>query len=457
MKLNHSKSMNTLDVLMIAFGAMIGWGWVVSSGEWIKQAGVLGTALGFIIGGTMIYFVGLVYSELTTALPKEGVFGFCNHAYGHYIAGICMWILILSYVGVVCFEACSFATVIQYLFPGFMKGYLYTVSGFDIYASWLLLSIITCILIIVINVRGIKTAAVIQTILTIIIAGVGVLLIASSVLNGDMSNIHNQVFAKGTHQDIIKNTLSIAVVAPFFLFGFDVIPQAAEEINVPLKKLGNILVLSIILAVAFYTLVVFSIGYVMNSSQIEIEYKTTGLVAAKAMAVAFNSHNMAKVLILGGVCGILTSWNSFLIGGSRAIYSLSKSGLFPRRFSKIHPKYQTPQNAILLIGVLSIISTFFGRVMLTWVANVASFACCIAYFIVSISYIALRIKEPNMPRPFKIKYGTLVGIIASILSMMLCLLYIIPGTGCTLKPQEWKIIIVWLAIGIMMLLLKKRE
>ena len=58
------KNLNTLDVLSVAFGAMIGWGWVVSSGQWITSGGVLGTVIGFLIGGLMIYFVGLAYAEL---------------------------------------------------------------------------------------------------------------------------------------------------------------------------------------------------------------------------------------------------------------------------------------------------------------------------------------------------------------------------------------------------------
>ena len=58
-------------------------------------------------------------------------------------------------------------------------------------------------------------------------------------------------------------------MTPFFLFGFDVIPQAAEEINVPLKKLGKMMILSIIMAVSFYVLVVLAVGYVMNAGQIK--------------------------------------------------------------------------------------------------------------------------------------------------------------------------------------------
>ena len=64
--------LNTRDVLMVAFGAMIGWGWVVSSGQWIQTGGAIGTAIAFCIGGLMVYLVGLTYAELTTAMPKVG-------------------------------------------------------------------------------------------------------------------------------------------------------------------------------------------------------------------------------------------------------------------------------------------------------------------------------------------------------------------------------------------------
>ena len=71
-KTKFNRVLNTLDVLVTAFGAMIGWGWVVSTGSWLSRAGVGGTVLGFVIGGIMIYFVGLTYAELTTALPQVG-------------------------------------------------------------------------------------------------------------------------------------------------------------------------------------------------------------------------------------------------------------------------------------------------------------------------------------------------------------------------------------------------
>jgi APA family basic amino acid/polyamine antiporter len=446
---NKSKKLNTGDVIVVAFGAMIGWGWVVSSGGWIQQSGVIGTILAFLLGGIMIYFVGLVYAELTTALPENGgAKVFSKHAFGTIGSFICTWSIILSYIGVVCFEACSFPTIIQYIFPGFLKGYLYTVAGFDIYVTWLLVAIISCVLITYINIKGVKTAAILQKLLTIVIAAVGMVLIIASLINGDSSNLEGQLFVGTGINKILGNVLSVAMVAPFFLFGFDVIPQAAEEINIPLKKLGKLIVFSIALAVAFYGMVVFAVGYGMNKIELVMSLHGSGLVTADAMAKLFHSEVMAKILILGGMCGIATSWNSFLIGGSRALESMASSYMIPHVFCKKHKKYQTPYLSLILIGILSIISLFFGRQMLTWISNCASFACCLTYCIVSLSFLRLRKKEANLPRPYKVKNYRFVGIMATMLSGFLCMMYLIPGTVCSMIDQELIITVLWTIVGI---------
>ena len=122
------------------------------------------------------------------------------------------------------------------------------------------------------------------------------------------------------------------------------------------------MMLSIIMAVTFYALIVLSVGYVMDGTMVKEATAGAGLVTASAMEVAFSSKMMAKVLVLGGLCGIVTSWNSFLIGGSRIIYSMAKTSLLPKVFSQIHNKYNTPANAILLLGIISVIYLFSSGV-----------------------------------------------------------------------------------------------
>ena len=265
-KSDFDKVFSAWDILVIAFGAMIGWGWVVSTGGWIEKGGVVGAALGFAIGGVMIFFVGLTYAELTAAMPQcGGEHVFSHRAMGPVGSFVCTWAIILGYVGVTCFEACAFPTIITYLWPGFLKGYLYTVAGFDIYASWLIVAIVVAFLIMVINIMGAKTAAILQTILTVIIGGAGILLIIASVLNGTVDNLDGQIFAGTTGVSNVKAVLGVAVLSPFYFIGFDVIPQASEEINVPPKKIGKMLILSVILAVIFYSFVILAVGMVLDS------------------------------------------------------------------------------------------------------------------------------------------------------------------------------------------------
>ena len=452
------KVLGAWDILVIAFGAMIGWGWVVSSGNWIESGGVLGAAIAFAIGGIMIFFVGLTYAELTAAMPQcGGEHVFSYRAMGSTGSFICTWAIVLGYVSVACFEACAFPTIITYLWPGFLKGYLYTVAGFDVYASWLIVAIVIAFLIMIININGAKTAAVLQTVLTCIIGGAGIILIVASVVTGSVDNLQGQMFVGNGTGEAMKSIIKVAVITPFFFIGFDVIPQAAEEINVPLKKIGKMMILSVVLAVVFYALVILAVGYILNPAEIIESQQGTGLVTADAMAKAFGTKIMAKVIIVGGMCGIITSWNSFLLGGSRAMYSMAESYMIPPFFAKLHPKHKTPINALILIGSLTMLAPFAGRKMLVWISDAGNFGCCVAYCMVALSFIILRKKEPDMPRPYKVPAYRFFGTMAVIMSGFMVAMYCIPGSGGSLIAQEWGIVLAWCALGVVFFVFCKKK
>ena len=144
-------------------------------------------------------------------------------------------------------------------------------------------------------------------------------------------------------------------MVPFMFVGFDTIPQAAEEIDLPYKDIGSVLMLSVAMAIAWYGLIVLGVSLLLN----EDGFGTTEIIAAEANSVIFGEAG--RLAMLGaGLAGIVTSWNAFIIGGSRAIYALARANLLPAALSKLHPKYRTPYNAILLIGGLSIIGPLFG-------------------------------------------------------------------------------------------------
>jgi len=435
------KILGNKDVLSLAFGAMIGWGWVVTAGLWITEAGSLGAILAFLIGGVLVVLIGLTYAELASSMPLAGgelIYSF--KAMGRVASYVTSWALILGYVSVVAFEAVALPTVFEYLIPNYSVGYMYTISGWDVTASWAGVGILGSILITWVNYRGIKFSTAIMFILTLLIAIAGVLLITGSSIAGSSANMQ-PLFENGT-----AGLLTVVIMTPFMFVGFDVIPQAAEEINLPQKRIGQLLIFSVILAVTWYVAIIFGVSRVLTPSEIS----ESNLVTADAMAKAFgNSKMMGNVLVLGGIGGILTSWIGFYVGGSRAIYALARAGMLPRALGDIHPKYKTPHKAILLIGVLSTIAPFFGRPALVWLVDAGGLGLVVAWLMVAISFIILRKREPKMIRPFYLRGGNVFGWIAIVMSIGVGILYM-PGMPSALGWPEWIIIIIWTIFGIIL-------
>lgn len=457
-KSKFDKVMGAWDILVIAFGAMIGWGWVINSGDWITTAGFAGSIIAMLIGGVMVFFVGLTYAELTSAMPQcGGEHVFSYRAMGATGSFVCTWMIILGYVATSAFEATALPTVITYLFPNFNQVYLYSIAGKDIYLTTIILGVAVSILITYINIKGAKTAAMMQTVLTAIIAFAGILLVVGSAVNGEMGNITGQMWETGSGNKL-SSVFKVACMTPFLFIGFDVIPQAAEEINVPYKKIGRIMLLSIFLAVVWYLMIIFAVCYIMPQSAIAQEMASqNGLVSAKAIEIAFRSPLMGKVLIIGGLCGIITSWNSFLMGGSRALYSMGESLMIPKKFGELG-KNKTPEAAISLCGIACVVAPFFGRGVLVWLVDAASFGCVIAYMFVSISFCILRKKKPEMERPYKVKAGKFVGTMAILMAGFMTILYIVPASfSVALIWQEWVVVGIWLVLGVFFYIYSKNE
>lgn len=446
---NFEKVFNKRDIFALAFGAMIGWGWVVLTGSWITNAGSVGSILAFLIGGIMVYCVGLTYAELTSALPESGgVSVFTERALGWRSSFFSSWAIILGYISVVSFEAVAFPSVLEYFIgPSYLKGYLYTVAGYDIYASWLIVGIVSSLIITAINYYGAKNVAFIQSSVTVLIAVVGLMLFGGSTFNGSFENFA-PLMVNGS-----KGIFIVAVMTPFMFMGFDVIPQAAEEMNVPHREIGKIMLLAVVMAVLWYIMIITSVSLALKQDTI----LASGLVTADAMKVVFGGSNWAsKLLVLAGLGGIITSWNAFFMGGSRALYAMAERDMIPSTFKGIHPKFHTPTKSILLIGIVTSIAPVFGKSMLTWLVNAGSFAVVIAYFMVALSFINLRLKEPNLNRPYSVKHWKIIGSLAAIMSAFI-LLVCFPGFPAALSwPYEWGIILIWFGFGGLLYLVKRK-
>jgi amino acid transporter len=246
------------------------------------------------------------------------------------------------------------------------------------------------------------------------------------------------LFEKG-----MAGMLTVVIMTPFMFVGFDVIPQAAEEIKLPQKQIGKLLIVSVIFAIVWYIAVIFGVSRVLSPSEIA----ESNLVTADAMAKAFNSKMMGNLLVIGGIGGILTSWIGFYVGGSRAIYALARAGMLPKSLGELHPKYNTPHKAILLIAVLSTAAPLLGRPALVWLVDAGGLGLVIAWFMVALSFVILRKKSPDMQRPFRLQGGTAIGWIAVIMSLGVSILYMPGMPSALIWPYEWVIVFAWIILG----------
>ena len=437
-KLN--KVLGRTEVFALAFGTMVGWSWIMFATKWIDAAGVLGSIAAFTIAGTMCILVGLTYAELTSALPLAGgelVFSYRGLGYmGAWITG---WTISFAYIGVAAWEGIALSTAFDYLHPLPKMFYLWTIAGNDVYLSWSVVGIIGAIILTALNLVGVKTAAIVQIMLVLVMLVVGIIFTLGSVAFGKTDYLM-PLFTD------MKGMGFVMLMAPSMFIGFDVVSKSAEEMNMPLKNIAKVLILSIVAVMAWYILMIW--GTAMSAPP-SLREQPNATVADTA-TFAFQSGIFGKMIIVGGICGIITSWNGFIMGASRILFAMGRAKMLPRIFGVVNPKFQTPAASIIFVGLICCISPLLGENALVWLIHVSSFATVLAYLLVSISFLSIRKKEPNLQKKYVVKHGKAVGF-GAVVSALFFLFWYTPISPSSLSwPYEWGLVIVWTAIGFAM-------
>ena len=180
--------------------------------------------LAFAAAGVAIAFIGLTYSELVAAMPRAGG----EHVYTHAALGlgwsfVCTWALLMAYAAVCLFESVALPTAIEYLWPEIRGRTLWHVAGAPVHFGFVATGVIAAIVMTWINVIGIRTAAFVQTAITGAILLAGIVLIVGAGTHGEWSNAQPLIAVPAT------GVLSVLIMVPALMVGFDVLPQSAEE------------------------------------------------------------------------------------------------------------------------------------------------------------------------------------------------------------------------------------
>ena len=438
------KTLSTLDAYAIGFGAMIGFGWVVLVGGWLKSAGTVGSIIAIVTGGVIMTVVALVYAEMVSAMPRAGgEHHYLMRGLGARWSFIGSWGITGGYISIVAFEAVALPRTAAYIWPQIESVHLWTAFGSDVSLVWALVGAVAAVVITWINYIGVKLAGIVQTIVVAALLLVGALLVFGAGTGGSVSNLE-PLFTNAT------GLFSVMIVVPFLFVGFDVIPQSAEELNMPPRRMGVMIILSVAAATLWYVMVILTTA----SSMPQSELAAAKLVTADAMAALFDSQAMATVLLVGGMAGILTSWIALLMGAARLLYAMGVSGMLPRWFGRLHPTYRTPANAVLFIGALSVAAPFFGAGALGWFVDSGSPSIVLTYMMVCVVFLILRRREPDMERPFRAggpAAGTVLGVTGTLLTAGLLSLYV-PGMPASISTMAYVFLGLWWVLGLLFLL-----
>lgn len=440
------RGINRLGFFALAFGSMIGVGWVTALGTWLHAAGPLGAVIGFLAGGFLMLAIGLCYAELCAMLPVAGgEVAYAYSAFGTGKAFLIGWFLAFGYLSVSAFEAISVGRVLSYLVPGLDRWPIYTVGGETVFGSHLMLALGATGVITWINYRGVRGASRLQTALTLGFVTVTLAFLLAGFVGGSAANAEPWFVGEGT-VGIVEGIATVFVTAPFWFVGFDTIPQGAEEAeqSVTPRSMSLMILLSIVGATLFYCLLIWSVAHVAPWQQTA----AADMPTATAFRVSMGSPLFADLVLVAAMLGLLTSWNGFFLAGSRVLFSLGRAHIAPPTWGATHPHHATPARAVVVTGALTMAGAFLGRGAMVAFIDVGSFCIALAFMGVTFSLTRLRRDRPDFARPYRVPYGRVIPTFAGLGALLILVVMVVPGSGAALAwPLEWGLLLAVIALG----------
>jgi basic amino acid/polyamine antiporter, APA family len=439
-----SRAISGSEFFALGFGTIIGVGWIIVLGDWLRQAGPVGAILAFIAGGLVMTVVGLCYAELATLLPVSG--GELAYAYETYGVKACFaagWALALVYIGFTAFEAVSLGWVLGALLPGIEGPTLYLSRGEPVRLGSLLLGLGGMALFTYLNYRGARSAARTQKLLTYTKIGFSAVFIIAGIIGGSTVNLH-PLFAERTPW---RGILAVFLTTPVWFGGFNVIPQAMEERapGTSLRTVGLVIILSLGLATVFYCLIILASSMTMPwQSLVRLD-----LPAAGAFQIGLGSTLLARVVLLAALLGLIATWNAVFFAAARVLFALGRARIINPSFGAIHPVHGSPAAAVLFVGAVGTCAVFIGRSAIIPIVNVGATCLAGAFLLTCLSVIRMRRLAPDRPRPYSVPGGTWTAGIAVLFCLgILGLSLFQPYADAKGRmPLEWIFLGLWIVMG----------
>ena len=466
---SEKKRVSAVDFFCIGFGAIVGVGWAVAINGWMTSCGgPVPAAVGYIVALVMMIPIALCYCELVPMIPVAGGgMAFAYRAFNEKVSFISGWAAFGAFVSIIPWEAIQITDVLGYLIPNIKSGEpLYRLAGTDIYLVTIIIGTICSLLLFALNMRGLAAAAMVQKVLCFILVGAAVIGAVACLVGGEASNWQpiydvtdptiygsaKEGLKEVSHNSMFGGVMAILASAPFFLAGFETIPQGVEDAGGDITNVGKTVVLSVVLACVFYAILLLCFGYGWPWQ----EFAHMENPSAATMFLSLFPGTVGNVLYwlitLGAIAGLFTTWNGFFMASASLLMGMGRGCLVPRVFAKQN-KNGIPVPGLVVCLVLSLIGPFLGAGLITDITSFSAAAFVLSWTLTSYSLIRLRKTEPDLERPYKIPGGMATGIFSAVVTTVVLVLLFVPNNPVYMGKTASLMFVGWMVIGIVLFLL----
>jgi len=439
------RALGPLNLVTLGIGAIIGAGIFVITGQAAAQFAGPGILISFILAGIACAFAGLCYAEFASMIPIAGsAYTYSYATLGELIAWIIGWDLILEYA----FGAATVAVGWSGHFRAFMHDLGISIPamptsnivlfGTPIHLTYDYIGFIIILVVTTVLVIGIKESANFTTAIVILKVAVVCMFIGLATWflfknNWSVNHWHPFIPANTGERGQFgwSGILRGAGVVFFAYIGFDAVSTAAQEAKNPKRDMPLGILGSLVICTVLYILVSGLLTRLVPYGQLNVPDPVV-------VGIRATGQQWATFLVeLGAIAGLATVMLVMLLGQSRVFYSMSRDGLLWPWASKIHPRFRTPYLSSIVVGLF--VAVLATLVPLNILDEMTSVGTLLAFALVSAGVWIMRVKHPNLNRPFKTPMVPFVPIMGILFSTLL----IVSLSGYTLMR-----LVVWLVIGL---------
>lgn len=485
------RTLTAMSLVALGIGAIIGAGLFVRTAAAASDAAGSGVTLSFVVAAIGCAFAGLCYAEFAAMMPISGsAYAYTYVTMGELVAWIIGWALIMEYALGAATVSIAWSEYLNNLL-GHTIPYewchspfetLYKVSGDAVNAitaalpetakavkdgtllltdaqfeklapalqstvsqnsgimnlpALAILLVLTLLLI-----KGTQESAMVNAIIVFIKVAIVLVFIAIGWGFINSENHTPYLIPEGVagHEGVFEHgwggVLGGAAIVFFAFIGFDAVSTAAQEAKNPKRDMP----IGILGSLAVCTVLYILFGHVLTGVAPWQEFATAGKEASVAYAIQTYMHGYSwlatavTVAILAGFSSVILV---MLMGQSRVFYNMSTDGLIPKAFGELHPKFKTPYKANMILFVM--VGLFAAFVPGSVAGDLTSFGTLFAFVLVCAGVWIMRVKAPNLERPFR----TPIAPVVSILGVLICTAMIIALDVETLKVAGY-----WMAAGL---------